>query len=217
MLLICVTVTHLEGIPLLIHIGKDAGCIYESIVGCVFRVLIPEEIAARFAVNVIRAADYLVYVEGTTEMDIEGIPLKSPVYIVVAAASDVAELIRIAPVLNYPHQTGNASFHITFIQNICIGNAVLGSGFCVGGHNGERPCVVDLLIDPLICDAASNHTIRGRCIFTGLLFHCFLRGLFFLRGIVDDLFHDRRFHLRLFFLFLTAAGKKQGGRQSDEK
>ena len=54
-------------------------------------------------------------------MNIEGIPLKRPVYIVVTAASHVADPVEIAPVLKQGHQTGDTAFHVAFIQNVGAG------------------------------------------------------------------------------------------------
>ncbi len=216
MLLVCEAVAHLCGVAQLIHIRKDARRVYERVVGRVFRILIPEKVAACLAVDIVRALDYFIYVEGTAEMHVEGVPFKSPVHVVVAAASDVAEFVGVFPVLNDPHQSGNASFHIAFVHHVRIGNAVVGSGFCVRRHNGEGSCVVDILVHPLVCDAAAHHAFFGRRVFFGFLFFWFFR-LFLFRNIVDYLFHDGRFNLRFFFLFLTAAGQKKGGRQSDEK
>ena len=51
------------------------------------------EVAAGETVDIFRigTVDHFVYVKRTAEMNIEGIPLKRPVYIVVTAASHVAD------------------------------------------------------------------------------------------------------------------------------
>ena len=68
MLLVRVAVAHLGGVAKLIRIGKNANRVYESVVSRVFRIFIPEKVAACFAVDIVRALDDFVYVEGTAEM-----------------------------------------------------------------------------------------------------------------------------------------------------
>ena len=102
-------------------------------------------------------------------MGINRIPFSCPVYIIVTAASDIADLVQIFPVFKNSHQTGHVAFYAAFIKNVRIGKVVMGEGSVfIGDHHSDRTLIFDVAADPLMCQIASYHAFfRGKVFIDG--------------------------------------------------
>ena len=117
-------------------------------------------------------------IEGAADMGIERIPFCRPVYIVVTAASDVADLVQIFPVFKYSHQTGHVAFHAAFIKDIRVGKVVVGKrSVLVGYHNGDGALVFNIAAYPFVRQVAPYHAFfRGNVFIDSFGFSlCFSR------------------------------------------
>lgn len=85
-------------------------------------------------------------------MDINGIPLQSPVNKVITAASYISDPVKAFPVLDHCHASGDLTFHGTFIKNICLGKIIMRKGVgIVRGHDRNGTCVFKAAVNPFAC------------------------------------------------------------------
>lgn len=105
-------------------------------------------------------------------MNQEGIPLHTPVCIIVTAASDITDLLQFFPILNHTHLAGHSALLHTLVQNTGKTDAVLGLGASVGReHDRDGTGIINLCGNPLVGKDTSHHTFLGRniriCIIPG--------------------------------------------------
>ena len=94
MLLIGVTAAESGVIAQSVDICQNTGGVYKGVIGSIAYVFSPPEIGTVDTINIITTTDHFIDIEGAAEMDIKGIPLKSPVYVIVAAAADISESVE---------------------------------------------------------------------------------------------------------------------------
>ena len=100
MMLVRIAFSVFRGITVMLNSAHDIGGACEGVIRGILGACPESGVSVADTVDILGVfpANQVVYVEGTAKMNINRIPFKCPVQIVVTAASDVADFFKVAPI-----------------------------------------------------------------------------------------------------------------------